>query len=763
MADDMNDTPTLKEKTDDGTVPAGIGDHDAFGIDGIALGLFPRFKDARLERQFEVYYIDYYYRFAQASLCIGLLLIFGDFLVDRLAFPGAATNLLRITVAMPILGAAIAYSFFSHAREHWQPVMGGVLVTLALSLFWILYGVDREGGMGLRSWVGVLNFTFIEFYIFVILGLRFRIALPYGALVLGAFLFAVHHGVAAQPGMFAYWAYHVATVFLLAGGIGWWRELLIRMDYLARVRLEEARRAAERDANIKSEFLANMSHEIRTPLNGVLGLAQIGHRESAGRERSLRMFSRILESGRLLMAIVNDVLDFSKIEAGKLSIEAFPVDPLQIVDEAISALALPAAEKNLTLVADKDASLPAAFLGDPLRISQVLLNLMSNAVKFTEHGEVRLAAARQGDELVFRVTDTGIGMSPQQLAKLFLPFEQGDSSTTRKYGGTGLGLAISHQLAALMGGQLRARSTPGSGSEFEFRLPCVTMVERQEISPAVWSPIAAGKRLAGIRILAAEDNELNRVVLEEILVQEGACVTLVENGRQAVDAAESGADRFDLVLMDVQMPEMDGLEAASLIGRIDPGLPIVGQTAYAFNEDRDKCRAAGMKFTLTKPIEIESLVSVVRHHSRHVPHIEKPEPGTSTTALPMTPDTKNAERAQAFDLARLEQVHAKRPGFLPRMLGIAINSLTSALGELREARANTDLERLAFVAHSIKGASASLFADELHLLAGRTEIAARAASADATDMAGLLAEKLEQLLGEIEARIAASGDMAKPS
>ncbi len=406
----------------------------------------------------------------------------------------------------------------------------------------------------------------------------------------------------------------------------------------------------------------------------------------------------------------------------------------------------------------------SAFLGDPLRISQVLLNLMSNAVKFTEHGEVRLSAALHEGKLVFRVTDTGIGMSPQQLAKLFLPFEQGDNSTTRKYGGTGLGLAISHQLAALMGGELRVRSTPGSGSEFEFRLPCVAMVERQQISPAVWSPIAAGKRLAGIRILAAEDNELNRVVLEEILAQEGACVTLVANGRQAVDAVESGADRFDLVLMDVQMPEMDGLEAASLISRIDPGLPIVGQTAYAFSEDRDKCRAVGMKFTLTKPIEIESLVSVVRHHSRHVGEVELPPPAVSrdsTADFPGTPVA--AVGARAFDLARLEQVHAKRPGFLTRMLGIAINSQTTALGELREAQAGADMERLAFVAHSIKGASASLFAEELHVLAGRTETAARAASPDAMDMAGLLAKQLEQLLGELEARLAAAGDTPKPS
>lgn len=760
----MSDAPSAKRKAGDETTTAGTAADDAFDMNGIELGFFPRFRDALLEQQFDAYYVDYYYRFAQASLGIGLLLIFGDFLVDRFAFPGAAANLDRMTVATPILCTAIIYSLSSQARKHWQRVMGGILVALALSLFLTLYEIDRESGMGLRSWVGVLNFTFLEFYIFVILGLQFRVALPYGTAVLGIFLFAVYTGVANQPGAFAYWSYHVVTVFMLAAGIGWWRELLIRKDYLARVRLEAARQAAERDASVKSEFLANMSHEIRTPLNGVLGLAQIGYRESAGRERARRMFSRILESGRLLMAIVNDVLDFSKIEAGKLSIEAFAVDPRRIVDEAISALALPAGEKKLALIADKDASLPAVFLGDPLRISQVLLNLMSNAVKFTEHGEVRLSAFLSGGELVFRVTDTGIGMSPQQLKKLFLPFEQGDSSTTRRYGGTGLGLAISHHLAALMGGQLHAMSTPGKGSEFEFRLPCVTMVEAHGASPLVWSPADAGRRLAGIRILAAEDNELNRVVLEEILAQEGASVTLAVNGRQAVDAVESGADRFDLVLMDVQMPEMDGLEAASLIRRIDPGLPIVGQTAYAFSDDRDKCRAVGMKFTLTKPIEIESLVSVVRHHSRRVPNPDLPptsQPDASPPALPGTPDSPVAERAAAFDLARLEQVHAKRPGFLVRMLGIAINSQTAALEELRQARASADMERLAFAAHSIKGASASLFAEELHVLAGRTETAARAATPDAMDMAGLLAEKLEQLLGEIEARIAESGGAAK--
>ncbi len=730
---------------------------DTSGIEGIKLRLYLAFEDSALEDRFEAYYVAYFYRFAQASLGIGLLLILGDFLVDHFAFPEAGTNMYRITLAVPLLGAAIAYSFFAHARRHWQPVMGGMLVALALSLFWTLHGIDRDGGMGMGSWVGVLNFTFIQFYIFVILGLQFRFALPYGLLVLLAFMAATYLSITSQRGEFAYLSYHIVTVFILAAGVGWWRELLIRKDYLARVHMEAARQAAERDANIKSEFLANMSHEIRTPLNGVLGLAQIGHRESAGRERARKTFSRILESGRLLLAIVNDVLDFSKIEAGKLAIEAVPVDPRLIVDQAISALALSAGEKRISMVADKGTGLPAAFLGDPLRISQVLLNLLSNAVKFTDSGEVRLHARLDDGTLIFEVSDTGIGMSAEQMSRVFSPFEQGDSSTTRRYGGTGLGLAISRQLTALMGGELRATSTPGVGSRFELRLPCVEMAMKGDTSPSIWSPATAQSRLAGMRILVAEDNEVNRLVLDEILTQEGAQLKLAANGRLAVEAAAAAPGAYDLVLMDVQMPEMDGLEAARRIRLIDPSLPIVGQTAHAMTQDRDECVAAGMEYIISKPIEIEALISVVLHHSRH-----GSEAARAASKPAAAPDRAAENSEIAFDLTRLEQTHAKRPGFLFKLLGIAFKSQTGCLQELREALAAADMQRLAFVAHSIKGASASLFAHELHALAQRTETAARTMQPDTPAIAGQLAGSLESLLREIATCIAAMQESNHP-
>jgi signal transduction histidine kinase/DNA-binding response OmpR family regulator len=717
------------------------------GANNLSIRLFLAFDDSVLEQRFKDYYVDYFYRFAQASLVLGLVLVLGDFLVDFFAFPEATANFKRLSIAGPLLGAAIAYSFSDHAKRNWQPVMAGVLVAVAVSLFWTLYAIDGQGGMGLKSWVGVLNFTFTEFYLFVILGVQFRFALPFGLIVLGAFLLAVNLGIASQAAGFAYLAYHVVTVFILAAGIGWWRELLIRKDFAARVGLEEARHAAERLANIKSEFLANMSHEIRTPLNGVLGLAQIGHRESAGRDRSQKMFTRILESGRLLMAIINDILDYSKIEAGKLSIESVPVDPRLLIDEAISALEPRAKEKNITLVADKGLNLPTAFLGDSVRLSQVLLNLLSNAIKFTERGEVRLSTTAIDGRLAFRVTDTGIGMTAEQVARLFSPFEQADSSTTRKYGGTGLGLAISRRLATLMGGQLSVTSSPGSGSQFELSLPCVEIAKQFDSPQSFGSSAIWGKRLMGTRILAAEDNAVNQLVLEEMLTYEGALVTLVGNGRLAVEAIEQARNSFDLVLMDVQMPEMDGLEATRLIRLIVPDLPIIGQTAHALAEDHDRCRAAGMTCTLAKPIEIEALIAAVGHHSRYRTDTEVVEPLVQAK-------TDETASDSVLDLRQLEQRYAKTPGFVSKLLKVALTSQTDRPRDIRNSEAAGDMQQLAFLAHAVKGSSGSLFADDLYALAQSTELAARSGNPDAHDFARQLADALDALLLEITAYLA---------
>lgn len=384
--------------------------------------------------------------------------------------------------------------------------------------------------------------------------------------------------------------------------------------------LETARQEAERLSRIKTEFLANMSHEIRTPLNGVLGLAQVGLRDHDGAARQL--FEQINASGRLLLGVINDILDFSKIEAGKLRIELQPVNLRELLERVLATVRERAEEKGLRLRIDVDEGLPRTCVSDGLRLEQVLLNLLSNAVKFTAMGEVSVSARLQDRQLVLAVTDTGIGMTPAQVAGLFRPFEQADGSTTRRYGGTGLGLTIAKRLVEMLGGDIRTRSAMGQGTRFEVWLPWLDDTLTQEATPA--APAVAGlatprshppKRLAGLRVLAAEDNLVNQMVLSELLTFEGALVTMVEGGSQAVDAIRSaGADVFDLVLMDIQMPGMDGHEATRLIRQMAPALAVIGQTAHAMAEEHQKCREAGMVDLVVKPIELETLVSTLLRH-----------------------------------------------------------------------------------------------------------------------------------------------------
>jgi PAS domain S-box-containing protein len=376
---------------------------------------------------------------------------------------------------------------------------------------------------------------------------------------------------------------------------------------------EQALRAAENLARVRREFLANMSHEIRTPLNGVLGFADIGYRNCQNSDKARDAFAKIRTSGTQLLGVINDILDFAKIEAGKFGIERTVVTLATVVDDAVTMVAERAKAKRLDLRVELAADLPPTCIGDPLRIRQVLLNLLSNAVKFTEVGSVVLAVRRQDDTLLFRVADTGIGMTAAQIGQLFNAFQQADASASRRYGGTGLGLAISKRLLELMGGDIRVRSQPGVGSTFEVVLPFLPCA-----SPTAEQPAAApGDRpLAGVAILVVEDEPINQAVLEENLVEDGATVTLAGNGREAIERIiENGGDAYDVVLMDIQMPEMDGYEATRRILELVPALPIIGQTAHALSEERDKCLAAGMVDHITKPIDPAALARLVRQHA----------------------------------------------------------------------------------------------------------------------------------------------------
>ncbi len=391
------------------------------------------------------------------------------------------------------------------------------------------------------------------------------------------------------------------------------------------VELVAARREAEQLARVKSEFLANMSHEIRTPLNGVLGFAQVGLRASDGRGKSQEYFARIIDSGRLLLVVINDILDFSKLDAGQLKVEARPYVLEKVLRESLGLLRERAEAKGLALTLEISPGLPAQCVGDALRLQQVLLNLLSNAVKFTEHGEVALHASvathREGEQLVFALRDSGIGISPEQQARLFTAFSQADTSTTRRYGGTGLGLAISKRLVELMGGGISLDSQAGVGSTFRVHLPCLRP-SLPTPAPAVpgagaTAPTAPAPQLAGLRLLVAEDNEVNQMLLRELLGDEGCTLSLAVDGQQAVDAVrQAGPGAYDLVLMDVQMPVMNGLEATRAIHAIDPGLPVVGQTGHALAEEREKCLLAGMIETLSKPLDPDQLVETIRKWAR---------------------------------------------------------------------------------------------------------------------------------------------------
>jgi signal transduction histidine kinase/ActR/RegA family two-component response regulator len=367
--------------------------------------------------------------------------------------------------------------------------------------------------------------------------------------------------------------------------------------------------AAERASRAKSEFLARMSHEIRTPMNAMLGFAEL----LAGAplpEEQRRHAGIILEAGRQLLAILNDVLDLSRLEAGRMEVEAAPFRLDRLLEATRPVTEVLLAEKAVAYELEVDPSVPAAVRGDAVRLKQVLNNLLCNAAKFTDRGRVRLevsAARREGARVPvrFAVADTGIGIRPGQRCQLFQPFGRPHDRTARRYEGTGLGLAISRQLVELMGGRIGFESTPGRGSTFWFELP----LEAAEVPARPKEPPAAARPL---RVLVVDDTRTNRELLRALLGRAGHSARVACDGAQAVAAMREEVP--DLVLMDVSMPGVDGFEATRRIralGGAAARVPIVAMTAYAFTTDIEACRAAGMDHHLAKPIRAAELDAVL--------------------------------------------------------------------------------------------------------------------------------------------------------
>ena len=490
--------------------------------------------------------------------------------------------------------------------------------------------------------------------------------------------------------------------------------------------LYQAQRVAESAAQAKSEFLANMSHEIRTPMTAIIGFADVLMDSSLSPGERLQHVRTIKRNAQHLLNILNDILDVSKMDAGKLRVEKILCSPMEVVEEVAAVMRVRADEKDLQFDVRYGFPIPEKISTDPTRLRQILLNLVGNSIKFTELGNVRVEVRCERKDNVpanvtFSVVDTGVGMTPEQIGKSFRPFQQADNSTTRLFGGTGLGLAISQRLARMSGGEILVESMYGVGTCFTLRLPTgdlsgVKMLDRLNDSRGVTDPMRPGhgaRQWKG-KLLVAEDGRDNRRLISAFLEKTGITVQFAMNGRVACDMAlkcASAGQPFDLILMDMQMPEMDGYAATSRMRQLGYTGKIVAITAHAMTGDREKCLRAGCDDYIMKPFRREGLLDMIAKYlgpgelssgSTAEFVLEQSEAPAATVSKEETAPTDSGLPRSAR--TGLRSRFADDP-VIGGIVGEFISGLVAKVTDLKRAFQTLDTKQLRFVTHQLKGAA----------------------------------------------------------
>jgi PAS domain S-box-containing protein len=511
--------------------------------------------------------------------------------------------------------------------------------------------------------------------------------------------------------------------------------------------LIRATRDAEDAKKMQEQFLANMSHEIRTPLNGIQGMTNL-LLETPLTEQQTEFAQIVRRSSNNLLVIVNDILDFSKIKAGKLSIEKIDFSLTDILDNVKGVFRHRVKKKGLELSIETDPSIPGLLRGDPYRLNQVLVNLVGNAIKFTEKGEVRVivqqkAATAKGAIFHFSVTDTGIGISEENLPRIFDSFSQAGVDTARRYGGTGLGLAICQQLVRLQGGQISVASAPGKGSSFDFEIPYDVCEDGRQFQKSVPNIYDHAGLFNGRRFLVAEDNEVNQTLIEHVLRKAGGMVEIAVNGQEAIDKLRENPD-FDVIIMDLQMPVLDGYAASRFIrGEMKLGIPIVAMTATALKGEQQRCLDAGMNEYMTKPFEFADLYRCIA-----VLLGKKQLPAVTTERA----DIRSKE-AVLYDLSLLEEMDDKE--YLRDILVIFLTNTPLQLQEISEACVRKDFEKVYYLSHKLKGSAGMLRSVPLQDLLSKIEEQSKERM-DTTEMIKLarnIYDQLEEKLKEERSKV----------